>query len=248
MLFETVLFFALATGPPPETKAPKIPQYRRTYLEKELAKREFSPEEIKALLEDPRTKAYKSPPKKSADWQRFSREVLSPASVRRGNDFLEKHRQGLEEAERELGVSKEDIVAIYRVETDLGENTGSYAVLGVFYHKLAGNRWKEATRQLIAFSEYCRNLQLDCPSIKGSYAGAFGISQFMPLSLKFALDGDGDGKIDLFNVRDANRSTANFLTEHGYKRNKRKALAAYYGSSRHYPDLALKYAAALRKK
>ena len=55
-------------------------------------------------------------------------------------------------------------------------------------------------------------------NIKGSFAGAFGIPQFLPSNyIKFGVDGNGDGKVSLFTMEDAVLSTANYLAGFGWK-------------------------------
>ena len=55
-------------------------------------------------------------------------------------------------------------------------------------------------------------------NIKGSYGGAFGIPQFLPTSyLKYGVDGNRDGTVSLYDMRDAIHSTAYFLSRHGWK-------------------------------
>jgi membrane-bound lytic murein transglycosylase B len=76
--------------------------------------------------------------------------------------------------------------------------------------------------------------------------GAFGLPQFLPSSvLSYGVDADGNGQIDLFMIQDAIFSTANFLVNHGYHKNKYLAFSRYYGSSRGYPRAVTLYASAL---
>ncbi len=68
--------------------------------------------------------------------------------------------------------------------------------------------------------------------IPSSFAGAFGFPQFLPYSyLKYGIDGNNDGKVDLFNMDDSIFSIANYLAKHGWNKNKRKAVHAYNPSS-----------------
>ena len=76
--------------------------------------------------------------------------------------------------------------------------------------------------ELEAFIALCNKTHLDALDVKGSYAGAIGLGQFMPSSwTRFAVDGDSDGVVDLFHSnRDAIFSVANFLKVHGWEAGK----------------------------
>jgi membrane-bound lytic murein transglycosylase B len=91
---------------------------------------------------------------------------------------------------------------------------------------------------------------LDPFSVLGSTHGAFGLLQFIPSSfLVFAVDGNGDGVIDLFNPDDAFHSTGNYLSKFGWdmkdEKKQRKALWRY-NHDRIYVDVVTKYAKAIR--
>jgi len=88
-------------------------------------------------------------------------------------------------------------------------------------------------------------------SIKGSWAGAFGLCQFVPSSyLHYAVDGNGDGRVDLFNVVDALASVANYLKRSGWEKEnqekKKKAIYAYNHCD-NYVKAVLAYATAVGK-
>lgn len=91
--------------------------------------------------------------------------------------------------------------------------------------------------EIVALFEIARKNKLNIFNIKGSIAGAFGLPQFLPSSyLKFAVDGDRNGKVSLFEVPDAIYSVANYLSHHGWIRNasseaKRQAIWAYNHSN-----------------
>ena len=92
---------------------------------------------------------------------------------------------------------------------------------------------KWAINELIHLSKiWEKGIAID--TLKGSWAGAFGLSQFLPSSYnKWAIDGNGDGKIDLFNVEDAIFSVGNYLKSRDWKnpRSVRKAIYSYNHSS-----------------
>ena len=119
------------------------------------------------------------------------------------------------------GVPEEVIVAIIGVETVYGRNTGGFSV----FEALATLAFQYPRRaeffrsELEQFLLMARENNLDPLSIKGSYAGAIGIPQFMPGSQRrYAVDFDGDERIDLSNSReDAIGSVARFLEQHGWQ-------------------------------
>lgn len=102
---------------------------------------------------------------------------------------------------------------------------------------------KWAINELVAMSEIEKKFGIDFNKVYGSWAGAFGISQFLPSSyLNYAVDGNNDGKIDLFNIEDAAFSVANYLNKHKWgdsTEQKRKAIWSY-NNSNDYVDAVLK--------
>jgi membrane-bound lytic murein transglycosylase B len=104
---------------------------------------------------------------------------------------------------------------------------------------------KWAINELVAMSEIEKKFGIDFNTVYGSWAGAFGISQFLPSSfLNYAVDGNGDDKIDLFDKIDAIHSVANYLVAHKWgntTEQKRKAIWRYNNSNA-YVDAVLKLA------
>jgi membrane-bound lytic murein transglycosylase B len=106
-------------------------------------------------------------------------------------------------------------------------------------------RIKWGYEELKALIRYTEQQGVSPESIKGSYAGALGISQFMPTNaLRLARDGDDDGKVDLFTHADAIFSVANYLKHHGWKpgiaRQKQHEVLFRYNHSNYYVDTLLK--------
>ncbi len=177
-----------------------------------------------------------------ATYDRF----LSPASVRKAQAFLDKNRDWLQDVERKFKVEAEIITAIFLVESDFGHYPGRYSLLQVFsslascdqdkylqdvFKELKVNypdldyKWlkKRARKkaawgyaQLVALLQLADRLEVE--TVKGSWAGAFGVCQFIPSScLSYAVDGSGDGRIDLYDFKDAAASVANYLKAHGWQ-------------------------------
>lgn len=76
---------------------------------------------------------------------------------------------------------------------------------------------KKSVENMAALISMAMDKHFNFYEIQGSWAGAIGIPQFMPSSMNFAADGDGDGEIDLNNMHDAIFSVATYLAQHGYK-------------------------------
>jgi membrane-bound lytic murein transglycosylase B len=112
-------------------------------------------------------------------------------------------------------------------------------------------RRRYAVKNVSAILRYAKKFSQDPRTFKGSWAGAIGLTQFMPASLKWAKDGDGDGKVDLSTIPDAVASTANYLVEHGYVRGDKKARRAAfraYNPNSEYVSAIYDYAERFKKR
>ncbi len=167
--------------------------------------------------------------------------------------MLRTYERVLRKIQKVYGVGGEVLVAILRVETNFGRFVGSYPIFNsLLTMTLIENRrssWAE--EELSQLLRFCREEKKDPLSVKGSWAGAFGIPQFIPSSyLKYGVDGNGDGLIDLHNMSDALTSMANYLKNFGWSRDKpaskREALFAYNRCD-HYVQAVLTYARALTR-
>ena len=190
----------------------------------------FKPEIITAIT-PPSTPRAKS-------WSAYRALFLTPARIEAGVEFREQQREALAHAAELYGVPEEIIVGIIGVETVYGRNTGSYRVIDALttlafdYPPRAEFFRGELENYLI----YARDADIDILSMKGSYAGAIGIPQFMPGSyLRYAVDLDGDGKPDLSNsFPDAIGSVANYLKKHGWATGQPVAFSAQVQGERYH--------------
>lgn len=168
-----------------------------------------------------------APPGRPKNWRAYRARFIDPVRINAGIAFWDEHNDALMRAEERFGVPAEIIVGIIGVETVYGRNTGNFRVLDAlttlaFDYPNTPNR---ASRMAFFRSEIeqtlllARDTGIDPFSLFGSYAGAVGWPQFMPGSIrKYAVDFDGDGKIDLRNSPvDAIGSVASFLVQHGWK-------------------------------
>lgn len=169
-----------------------------------------------------------APPGKPKNWRAYRARFVEPMRINAGIAFWNTYAEPLARAEAQYGVPAEIIVGILGVETIYGRNTGNFRVMDVIT-TLAFDYPNTPTRdarmnyfrgELENTLLFARESNVDPLSLTGSYAGAIGWPQFMPGSIrKFAVDFDGDGKIDLRNSPvDAIGSVAHFLVEHGWKR------------------------------
>lgn len=160
-------------------------------------------------------------PEKQRSWQRYRERFVNSQRIAGGLSFWRRNAAILQRAQAIYGVPAEVIVAIIGVETVYGQNMGSFGVL----EALASLAFDYPPRadffrgELEQFLLLARENGVSPLSIKGSYAGAIGIPQFMPSSQRrFAVDFDGDDRIDLRNsTADAIGSVARFLQQHGWQ-------------------------------
>ncbi|WP_228124789.1 lytic murein transglycosylase B [Glaciimonas soli] len=170
-----------------------------------------------------------APPGKTKNWQAYRARFIEPVRINAGVQFWNTYADALKRAEAEYGVPAEIIVGIIGVETVYGRNTGNFRVMDAIT-TLAFDYPDTPTRdarmtffrgELENALLYARESRIDPFSLKGSYAGAIGLPQFMPSSIRqYAVDFDGTGQIDLRNSAvDAIGSVAHYLQVHGWKRN-----------------------------
>ena len=162
------------------------------------------------------------PAEKTKTWDDYKAIFLKNKRIVDGKKFIKKNISTLERAEKEFGVPKEIITAILGVETNFGNNMGSYRVIDSLTTLGFDDprRSKFFRSELIQLFLLTRENNLDILKIQGSYAGAMGYSQFISSSYRaYAIDYDGDGYVDLFNsIEDAIGSIANYLKRHGWKK------------------------------
>ncbi|QWE16122.1 lytic transglycosylase domain-containing protein [Polynucleobacter sp. AP-Nino-20-G2] len=179
------------------------------------------------------------------NWAAYRKRFIEPIRLKAGKAFWEQNQDYLLRTEQESGVPAEVIVAIIGIETIYGRQTGNFRVKDVlstlaFSYPDTPNKasreqlFKDQLQELIllCWSEAGGSLPAKnssqstnparfkaCLNQNSSYAGAIGLPQFMPSSIRsFAVDGDGDGRIDLKqSPKDAIASVANFMKKHGWQ-------------------------------
>ena len=179
------------------------------------------------------------------NWVVYRQRFIEPVRLKAGKAFWNQNQAFLSQTEQASGVPAELIVAIIGIETIYGRQTGTFRVKDVlstlaFSYPDTPNKpareqlfkdqlkelillcWSEAGRILPAKNNMQGVNQVRfnaCLNQNSSYAGAIGLPQFMPSSIRsFAVDGDGDGRIDLrLSAKDAIASVANFMKMHGWQ-------------------------------
>uniref|UniRef100_Q47D28 Lytic murein transglycosylase B n=1 Tax=Dechloromonas aromatica (strain RCB) TaxID=159087 RepID=Q47D28_DECAR len=173
-------------------------------------------------------------------WERYRPRFLNDRRIDGGVRFWQENSGQLAKAQALYGVPAEIIVAIIGVETEYGRNMGGFRVFEALA-TLAFNyppRAEFFRTELEQFLLLARENSLDPLAVKGSFAGAIGIPQFMPGSQRrYAVDFDGDQRIDLGNsVDDAIGSVGHFLEQHGWQAGQPIAVPAITTGT---PDAAL---------
>ncbi len=169
-------------------------------------------------------KAISKPAEKSLPWYKYRNIFLKKKRINEGVEFLDKNREKLNAAEKQFGVPAEIITAIIGVETFYGRIAGSYRVVDAL-NTLGFHYPKRATFFRNEFEQFlllAREQGFDPLTLKGSYAGAMGMPQFISSSYRhYAIDFDGDNIIDIWNnPDDAIGSVANYFSEHGWQKDK----------------------------
>lgn len=204
-----------------------------TEVRKILGEAKVLPQVIKAI----------SRPAEAKPWYAYRPIFLTETRISKGLEFWESENKTLARAEQAFGVPAEIIVAIIGVETLYGERAGrirvldSLVTLGFRYPR----RGEFFRGELKDFLLLIREEGLDPFTLKGSYAGAMGVPQFISSSYRnYAVDFDGDGRRDLIaSPTDAIGSVANYLKRHGWQRHAGIAVPAQVHGERYREALEL---------
>lgn len=165
-----------------------------------------------------------SKPAEYKPWHVYRPIFITDQRIEGGTRFWASHADALAAASLQTGVPPEVIVSIIGVETAYGHHAGNYKVLDAlgtlaFHYPPRAPFFRGELRNFLLLA---REEGVDPTALKGSYAGAMGIPQFMPSSFRaYAVDFDGDGRRDIWgSPRDAIGSVANYLKVHGWEAGK----------------------------
>ncbi len=194
------------------------------WVQGQLAQARFQPSVARLIM----------PPKAGTakNWAAYRARFIEPERIRAGAAFWAAHAPWLDAAEQRYGVPAAIVVGIIGVETFYGRVTGNYRVLDALatlsldFPSGRSDRSPFFRDELGQFLTLAHTQQWTPASIKGSFAGAIGLGQFMPGSInRFAVDFDQNGQIDMSAAVDVIGSVAHYLAEHGWQR----------GLPTHYP-------------
>jgi membrane-bound lytic murein transglycosylase B len=222
-VFAFLLFLCFSVqAATPYSKRPEV----RAYIKEMVARHGFVEKELVYLFsrvkrEDKVLEAIAAPAEKVRTWPEYREMLVNDKRIAGGAAFWKANRAALARAERDFGVPAEYVVAIIGVETQYGRNVGKWRVVDAlttlaFDYPPRADFFRD---ELTSYLLLARDEGIDVFATRGSYAGAFGIPQFMPGSARrYAVDFDGSGSIDLHrSPADALGSVANFLHRHGWQ-------------------------------
>ena len=168
------------------------------------------------------------PPKAGTakNWAAYRARFIEPERIRAGAAFWAANAPWLDAAQQRYGVPAAVVVGIIGVETFYGRVTGNYRVLDALatlsldFPSGRSDRSPFFRDELGQFLRLAMTEQVAPSTVKGSFAGAIGLGQFMPGSInRFAVDFDGNGRIDMAgSAPDVIGSVANYLAQHGWQR------------------------------
>jgi len=212
-----------------QTRAPYLQRADvRQFIDELTVQHGFERQRVERWLSEarysPAVERYMQPPIAfgQRNWFDYRARYLDEARVQSGAAFVRTHQIAMQRAQREFGVPAEVIAAIIGVETYYGRITGNFRTLDAlvtlsFDYLRRAEYYRQELREFLLLM---REQKTDPLAVKGSFAGAIGLPQFMPGSIRqHAVDFDGDGRVDLASSpADAIGSVASFLVAHGWQR------------------------------
>jgi membrane-bound lytic murein transglycosylase B len=188
-----------------------------------------------ARIQPPIIEAISRPAERVRPWHEYRKIFMTEERITAGTAFWLEHREQLERIAANTGVPPEMLVGIIGVETFYGRIIGRYRVLDALATLAFEYPPRSAffSRELEQFLLLVREQGLEIETPVGSYAGAMGMPQFIPSSYRaYAVDGDGDGRVDLWNsMEDILASVANYFKAHGWRAGEPVVAAAIPGGA-----------------
>lgn len=154
----------------------------------------------------------------------YMRNRMSQARIERGRALLQEHRKLLNQIQREYGVQPHYLVSFWALESNFGDATGGFSVINALATLAYDPRRSVFFRnELLTALKIIDSGHITLGNMTGSWAGAMGQCQFLPSTFdRYAVDGDGDGRIDIWNsLPDIFASAANFLSSSGWRGDER---------------------------
>ncbi len=166
----------------------------------------------------------RSQPEFVQTFTRYTNSRISQAQIERGQSLLNEHSGLLTQVRDRFGVQPHYLVSFWALESNFGRATGGFAVIQALATLAYDPRRADFFRQeLLTALQVIDEGHIEAQRMTGSWAGAMGQLQFMPSTFnRYAIDGDGDGRIDIWNsLPDVFYSAANFLSQSGWKGDER---------------------------
>jgi membrane-bound lytic murein transglycosylase B len=166
----------------------------------------------------------RSQPEFTQTFSAYMNNRISNARIRRGQELLQEHRELFARMEREYGVQPQYLMSFWALESNFGSVTGGFSVINALATLAWDPRRAEMFRsELVNALRIIDQGHIPAAQMSGSWAGAMGQCQFMPSTFaNYAVDGDGDGRIDIWNsLPDVFASAANYLARSGWKAGER---------------------------
>ncbi len=219
------MLFAAAAQAPALGEEPGQRESVRSFIAEMVERHGFQPGELEQLMSRAEYQdsilTLISMPVTAKPWSEFRPLFVSPMRIAQGQDFWKENEAALSRARERFGVPEEIVVAIIGVETLYGQRVGKHRVLDALYTLTFDYppRARFFRSELENYLLFLRESGHDAALLKGSYAGAMGIPQFMPSSARnYAVDFDGDGRIDLWGSPvDSIGSVGNYLSTFGWR-------------------------------
>lgn len=216
----------------PSPNSSEIQDQAQAFADKVQHTYGLAPAEVEAALAQAQFQAkiisLMNRPFEKQDWSVYQRHMLTPERIQQGRVFANRYHDFLMDAQQRTGVESKMVVAIIGVETFYGKNQGNYYVLDALatlsfgYPKRADFFQKELANYLVM----CQENHWPVRQLKGSYAGAFGMGQFMPSSYReYALSAHQAAPDLSRQPDDAILSVANYFAKHGWKAGQPAAIA-----------------------
>ncbi len=166
----------------------------------------------------------KKQPEFTQTFEQYINARVTSYHVRVGREKLKEHKALFDKLEERYGIPRQYLVSFWGLETVFGKHKGKMSVLNSLATLACDQRRSEFfTLELLNLFTLIESKQVVVEQLQGSWAGAMGHMQFMPTAfLKYAVDGDNDGKVDIWKSEvDALTTAANYLQQIGWQAKER---------------------------
>lgn len=212
----------------------KVYNFKPTYLRGLFKEVEIQKQALRIIdPATPSTSTVSYP--KYGSWDRYVKLKVTPKRIKDGVRYLKKYKSTFAKVEKRYGVPKEYIAAIIGIESVYGGNVGKFPIFDTLTTlAFEPNRRSDFfKKQLAKFILLSYREGFNPKQVKGSYAGAIGLCQFMPSNYEaYGVDFNKDGKIRMNHPADAIASVANYLKQNGWRSGEPVATRVSYEGNR----------------